>query len=102
MVKIKQIVKIAMLGRMVLFKVTLASFLVPFSFLLMGCSSRSSQDATPALFDTKAEAEKAASRFNCKGAHQMGSKWMPCETHNVHQEKKTGSGHGYHQHHHHN
>ncbi len=35
-----------------------------------------------ALYDTKAEAEKAASLFNCTGAHQMGTKWMPCSGHN--------------------
>ena len=33
------------------------------------------------LFDTKEEAEKAASKFGCIGAHKMGNKWMPCETH---------------------
>ncbi len=92
------IVKIVKLGRIVLFKIVIASFLAPFSFLLMGCSSHSSQDATPALFDTKVEAEKAASRFNCKGAHQMGSKWMPCESHDVHQENKKVSGHKHHHH----
>ena len=35
-----------------------------------------------ALFDSKVEAEKAAVLFNCKGAHQMGAKWMPCQSHN--------------------
>ena len=33
------------------------------------------------LFNTKEEAEKAASKFGCIGAHKMGSKWMPCEMH---------------------
>ena len=33
------------------------------------------------LFDTKQEAEKAASKYGCIGAHRMGNKWMPCKTH---------------------
>ena len=33
------------------------------------------------LFDTKEEAEKAASKFECNGAHKMGNKWMPCKMH---------------------
>lgn len=37
--------------------------------------------AVPAMYATKAEAEKAASKFNCTGAHQMGDKWMPCAKH---------------------
>jgi hypothetical protein len=35
----------------------------------------------PALYATKAEAEKAAALFHCNGAHQMGDKWMPCARH---------------------
>ena len=35
------------------------------------------------LFNTKKEAEKAASKYGCIGAHQMGNKWMPCSI-NVH------------------
>ena len=35
----------------------------------------------PHLFNTKEEAEKAASRFGCNGAHKMGTKWMPCKMH---------------------
>ena len=31
------------------------------------------------LFNTKSEAEKAASKYGCIGAHKMGNKWMPCE-----------------------
>ncbi|NDC36030.1 MAG: hypothetical protein EBZ51_11830 [Synechococcaceae bacterium WB9_2_112] len=42
--------------------------------------------AVPAMYATKAEAEKAASRFNCTGAHQMGNQWMPCAKHD---ESKT-------------
>ena len=33
------------------------------------------------LFNTKEEAEKAASQRGCVGAHKMGSKWMPCKVH---------------------
>mgnify|MGYP001233963953 FL=1 len=33
------------------------------------------------LFKTKEEAEKAASKLGCFGAHKMGSKWMPCKMH---------------------
>ena len=31
------------------------------------------------LFKTKEEAEKAATRYGCVGAHKMGEKWMPCK-----------------------
>ena len=30
------------------------------------------------FFNTKEEAEKAASKYGCIGAHRMGNKWMPC------------------------
>ena len=33
------------------------------------------------LFNTKQEAEKAASKYECIGAHKMGNKWMPCKMH---------------------
>ncbi len=35
----------------------------------------------PNLFNTKEEAEKAASKKGCIGAHKMGDKWMPCNMH---------------------
>jgi len=35
----------------------------------------------PGLFKTKAEAEKAATRYGCVGAHKMNEKWMPCKMH---------------------
>ena len=50
--------------------------------LLMGCSS--DEKGTKALFNTRAEAEKAAKEFNCSGAHKMGEKWMPCKNHSDH------------------
>ena len=31
------------------------------------------------IFNTKQEAEKAASKYGCIGAHKMGNKWMPCK-----------------------
>ncbi len=33
------------------------------------------------LFNTKEEAEKAASQFGCARAHKMGNKLMPCKMH---------------------
>ena len=71
------------------------SFLMTFSVLLIGSSSYSNQEATPVLFETKAEAEKAAKKFNCKGAHKMGDKWMPCDSHEEHQENKKGGSYGH-------
>ena len=35
----------------------------------------------PDLFETKEDAEKAASEYGCIGAHKMGKKWMPCKMH---------------------
>ena len=33
------------------------------------------------LFKNKEDAEKMAEKLNCKGAHKMGSLWMPCNSH---------------------
>ena len=46
---------------------------------ISACSVKEEPKGTPALFNTKQEAEQAAKRFNCSGAHKMGSKWMPCK-----------------------
>ena len=54
------------------------------SINLMGCSPHKKENAMPALYETKAEAIKAASKFGCSGAHKMGEKWMPCEKHGGH------------------
>ena len=35
----------------------------------------------PGLFKTEKEAEKAAARYGCNGAHKMGEAWMPCKMH---------------------
>jgi hypothetical protein len=46
----------------------------------------------PALYATKAEAETAAKQhFNCTGAHQMGTQWMPCDKH--HQSSSSSHTH---------
>ena len=47
----------------------------------LACAEHSNSGGVPAMYATKAEAEKAASKFNCTGAHQMGDKWMPCDMH---------------------
>ena len=44
-------------------------------------SNLKKKDMMSDLFNTKEEAEKAASKFGCTGAHKMGSKWMPCKMH---------------------
>tara|TARA_B100000131_G_scaffold273363_1_gene274758 strand:- start:151 stop:411 length:261 start_codon:yes stop_codon:yes gene_type:complete len=53
--------------------------------LLVGCTSKVEETKKPALFDTRREALKAAKSFNCTGAHKMGNKWMPCKTHEFHE-----------------
>ena len=35
----------------------------------------------PYLYKTKEQAEKAAKKYRCVGAHKMGEKWMPCKMH---------------------
>ena len=67
------------------------------SFSLMGCSVGFTKKGTPALFNTRREAEKAAKNFNCTGAHKMGDKWMPCKSHDAHEKGAKHDGH----HHHH-
>jgi len=63
--------------------------------LIGGCSTESTKKQMPALFDTKEEAEQAASKFDCTGAHPMGDKWMPCDSHKVHEDDKKDSAHGH-------
>tara|TARA_Y100001968_G_C18798406_1_gene454430 strand:+ start:345 stop:539 length:195 start_codon:yes stop_codon:yes gene_type:complete len=55
------------------------------SSALTGCYQEKGQEATPALFNSRQAAEKAAKDFNCTGAHKMGTKWMPCDKHLNHQ-----------------
>ena len=61
---------------------------------LFGCTSKVEETKTPALFETRREAKKAAKSFNCTGAHKMGDKWLPCATHELHEK--------HHNHKHHN
>ena len=44
-------------------------------------SNSSKENMMSDLFNTKREAEKAASKYGCIGAHKMGNKWMPCKMH---------------------
>ena len=66
----------------------------------MGCSTNSESSRTRLLFDTREEAETAAKDFNCIGAHQMGDKWMPCKTHDAHDEGEKHDKNVKHHHHH--
>ncbi len=66
------------------------------SFSLMGCSNNSESNKTRALFNTRKEAAEAAKDFNCRGAHKMGDKWMPCESHDAHEKGKHHGGHHHH------
>jgi len=50
--------------------------------LQLSGSVQANTSGVPALYATKAEAEAAAKKhFNCTGAHQMGTQWMPCDKH---------------------
>ena len=44
-------------------------------------NSESNSSKRIMLFKTKSEAENMAKFLNCKGAHKMGDKWMPCNSH---------------------
>ena len=76
------------------------TIIISISFSLMGCSGNPKTNGTPALFETKAEAEEAAKDFNCTGAHKMGDKWMPCQSHADHEETGKHESHNEHHHHH--
>ena len=51
--------------------------------LILGCLNKPIEKGMkmPMLFDTRKQAEKEAYKFGCKGAHQMGNKWMPYNVH---------------------
>ena len=70
--------------------------MISMQFVLMGCTTNSHTSETPALFETKVMAEKAAKNFNCTGAHKMGKNWMPCESH---AEKGKNESHNENHHH---
>ena len=74
--------------------------MISISFSLIGCASNSKTKRINASFETKAEAEKAAKNFNCTGAHKMGDKWMPCQSHSDHEEVGNHKFHNEHNHHH--
>ena len=76
------------------------AIMISISFSLMGCSGNSKTKGTPALFETKTEADKAAKDFNCTGAHKMGDKWMPCKSHADHKKEGNHESHKGHHHHH--
>ena len=80
-------------------KPILSTIIISLPFLLMGCTSNSHKSETPALFETQVEAEKAAKNFNCTGAHKMGKKWMPCESHETRYETDKDQSHTGHHHH---
>jgi len=44
-------------------------------------SNSNKKNMTSNLFNTKEEAENAASKYGCIGSHKMGNKWMPCKMH---------------------
>ncbi len=44
-------------------------------------SNSKKENVVSDLFMTKEDAEKAASKQGCVGAHKMGDKWMPCRVH---------------------
>ena len=59
---------------------------IPFiaiQMILLSCSNKPVEKGIemPSLYETKEQAEKEAIKFGCKGAHQMGDKWMPCSMH---------------------
>ena len=64
--------------------ISLITFL-SMTILTLGCSNKPSEKEIkmPFLFDTREQAEKEAYKFGCKGAHQMGNKWMPCTMHKL-------------------
>ena len=82
------------------FQFSLSILVATASFALIGCSTEAQKSGTPALFYTRAEAEKAAKNFNCTGAHKMGNKWMPCKSHNAHEEHENHGGKKGHHHNH--
>ena len=79
------------------FKTIFSILAMSLSFSIMGCSNNSESNGTRSLFDTRREAEKAAKEFDCTGAHKMGDKWMPCQSHDAHEK---GEKHGGHHHNH--
>ncbi len=82
------------------FRPFFTTIIISISFSLIGCSNSPRTNGTPALFETKEDAEASAKDFNCTGAHKMGSKWMPCQSHADHEEAEEHNSHD--DHHRHN
>jgi hypothetical protein len=68
----------------------LIAALTTISFPAIASAGQTPHGASPALYPTKAEAEKAAPKFHCTGAHPMGDQWMPCAKHS---DVKPAAGH---------
>ena len=81
-------------------KPILSTLVLSLSFYLIGCSDNSQKSGIQSLFSTKAEAEKAAKDLNCTGAHKMGEQWMPCKSHDAHEDTRNNDAHNEHHHHH--
>ena len=79
-------------------KPTFSAIFIFVPFFVIGCTSNLEISGTQALFETKMEAEKAAKNFNCTGAHKMGNKWMPCESHETNYETGKDQSHTGHHH----
>ena len=77
-----------------------STIILSISFSLIGCSDNSQTKGIPSFFNTKIEAEKAAKNFKCTGAHRMGDKWMPCNSHPTNEEADNNKSHNGHHHHH--
>ena len=75
-----------------------STIIISVTFLLIGCTSNSYKSGTPALFETKVEAEKAAKNFDCTGAHKMDEKWMPCTNHETRYKTGKDQSHTGHRH----
>ena len=60
---------------------------IALSLSFTSCTLAGERGSIKALYDTKSEAEEASKAFNCHGAHKMGSKWMPCLEHGIHQHQ---------------
>ena len=63
-----------------------STIIICVSFSLIGCSEGPQTEGSSSLFNTKIQAENAAKKFNCTGAHKMGDKWMPCNSHAANEE----------------
>ena len=48
-------------------------------------NSNASSSKNIYAYPTRTEAESEAKKLGCLGVHKMGSLWMPCATHGIHQ-----------------